>query len=355
MYNEENPIKVDVQNAFIENKNVFFVESQINTLDLKSEFKRRKKINVVSENEAGGRLLQINLFAGFDSSFTQNEILNSSVYKKDSKLNDYDHFYESEEYLGNKVSVGNNPITHEKTLGIDNSKDFVQYFNEPFEESDNIEDYKTIFDRSSNINFPMFYNRYSLSRLNSSIDVLGTLNEVDGTMLTEKNLQGIKIEIIKEGLDARGRSTSTTFSLKISEKNNSIEPFSDEEDETIISGQDVLLQRSFSYVNKVVNGQIVTTIDTSGSSSSKIPILSNKLIFYTEDDSFIAPFDDKKTYEVKEDDGNNIDRTSLDNIKNIKNNSADYDEDEVFMSTGFNIDNTEGGLPNSIAFAGGID
>ena len=189
------------------------------------------------------------------------------------------------------------------------------------------------------IKYPRYFNAYSLSRLNSNICVFGILDSVDGTMTTEKIIKGIKVEYLKNSSDSRGRSINISNKMTLSDLRtdsngksiNVIEEYSDEEYADLVTGNDILLQRSFSYTNKLINGQVYTVFDTSENASSFAPQLTNKIIFYTEDDSNIPPFDDTRILELE---------------------NSDYAEDEIYFSAGHNNDNANGGLPDSIAFSG---
>ena len=197
------------------------------------------------------------------------------------------------------------------------------------------------------LKYPRYFNYYSLSRLNSNISVFGTIEEIDGTNLTERSIKGITCEIISNGIDSRNRALNFSESITLQElekdSNNkqkySIESYSDEEYEDLVIGDDTLLKRSFSYVNKVINGQVVTVFDTSESTSSFIPRLTNKIIFYTEDSNNISPFED---------------RSIVENRGNQTANS-DYNRGDIYPSHGHDKDNSFGSGPDSSAYTGELD
>ena len=169
-------------------------------------------------------------------------------------------------------------------------------------------------------------------------------------MLTERSLKGIKCVLVKNGIDARERAVNFSESTSLielekeasSDQKYRIESFSDEEYEDLITGDDTLLSRSFAYTSKIINGQVVTVFDTSVSTSSLVPRLSNKIIFYTEDSHNIPPFSDRNI--IAENQNNN--NTSSEN---------DYNTGNVFPAHGHDNDNSQGSGPDSVAFIGAQD
>ena len=85
--------------------------------------------------------------------------------------------------------------------------------------------------------------------------------------MTERSIKGITCEIISNGIDSRNRALNFSESITLQElekdSNNkqkySIESYSDEEYEDLVIGDDTLLKRSFSYVNKVIKSGFFIT------------------------------------------------------------------------------------------------
>lgn len=330
--------------AYFIDKNVTFFESNYEYINIEKNFLTLKEknniVNKVNYIDKNG-VYNGTIFIGLNSIFTINNILNSDFYKKDLSIDQsVSAFDDSQEYNGNKITVSINPNIFKSSYGQDNPDAiFEAIANEPFDDLDNIENINEFFLMPQEIKYPRYFNAYSLSRLNSNICVFGILESVDGTMTTEKSLKGIKVEYLKNGSDSRGRSI--TISDKISLNNlkkdsngkliNEIETYSDEEYSDLVTGGDALLQRSFKYTNRVINGQVYTIFDTSENASSASAQLTNKIIFYTEDDNNIAPFDDTRMLEIE---------------------NANYAEDDIYFSAGQDNNNANGGMPDSIAFSG---
>tara|TARA_B100000212_G_C27359153_1_gene527354 strand:- start:357 stop:1433 length:1077 start_codon:yes stop_codon:yes gene_type:complete len=358
MSSASNPISLDENTVFFDNKNIYYTHRELDTLKT-SELKNTwfydiEKNKIVEKfNCYILNTLNINLFVGLDSNYCKNNIVNSNIYLKDTKLksNKIYPFTENESYKGNNVDVLINPMIVSKTYGLVNPDAlFEKISEEPFEDIENIEDVTSFFKLPSEVKYPRYFNHYSLSRLNSNISVFGTIEEIDGSILTEKPIKGITCELIKNGTDARNRSINfsesiTLRELEIDENNNSvhkIETYSDEEYTDLITGNDELLKRSFSYDTKIINGQVVTVFNTSNSTSSLIPRMSNKVIFYSEDDNNISPFRDLNIVPQN---------------PNADNHSAknDYNVGNIYPSHGHDRDNSQGSGPDSIGHTGELD
>ncbi len=356
MYSDENPIKLDEDSVFFDNREIVyqhvnkknFIKSSQSNIDhfYDSDFNKiLKKYNYFSNN-----CFNISLFVGLESKYTKNNICNSEIYFQDlnylEKRTKY--FNDSENYKGNKLEVQNNTLILKKTYGIDNPDELFEKVAEaPFEEIENIENITTFFEMPSELKYPRYFNYYSLSRLNSNISIFGTIEEIDGGILTERSLLGLKCEVISSGTDARGRTInfSNSITLQESEKDengkqkSSIESYSDEEYADLVTGNDTLLKRSFAYTNKIINGQVVTVFDTSQNTSSLIPRLTNKIIYYSEDNNNILPFNDRSIVE------NSNNQMSLN----------EYNKGDIYPSHGYDSDNTYGAGPDSKAYIGDID
>ena len=358
MYDINNPIPLDTNKVFFDNRNIFYFHRDIKE-EKSSNIKNlwiydtensslNSKVNFFSINT-----FNINIFVGFSSKLSFNNILNSSFYKKNINISEnvFSPFVESEEYKGKKASFGLNPYIFKKTLGQENPDElFEKIENEPFHDIDNIEDTASFFSMPTEIKYPRYFNHYSLSRLNSNISVFGTIEEIDGSMLTEKPLQGMKCDLIKNSTDARNRSINFSESISLQEMsidengNNKykIESYSDEEYTDLVTGDDDLLKRSFKYSTKIINGKSITVLDTSENSFSLSARLTNKVIFYSEDDNNIPPF---------------IDRNIIPQSQNDSNHTANnvYNTGNSFPSHGHDNDKSNGSGPDSAMFTGELD
>lgn len=359
MYDIDNPILLDTNTVFFDNKNIFYVHREIDSTSVSNKSRHlwmydleknqiKRKINVFDLN-----IMNINLFIGFESRFCFNNILNSSFYKKDESLkkDKLEPFSDRKDYKGNKVAISLNPFSVVKSLGQENPDEvFQKVLEAPFDDIDSIENVKSFFEMPESLKYPRYFNHYALSRLNSNISVFGTMEEIDGSMLTEKPIHGIKCDLIKNGIDARGRAIDFSDNITLIELENNadgkqkyaIESFSDEVYEDLVTGNDELLKRSFKYTTKIINGQAITVLDTSENASSLVSRLSNKVIFYSEDSISIAPF---------------VDRNIIPNSQNDSNHAAnnDYNVGSVFPSHGHDNDNSQGSGPDSFAFTGELD
>ena len=303
------PITVDRNIAFFDNSQISYIQKDVseNVSDtLENTWFYDTYQNLISNkyNYFGEQTIYINIFPGFSSRYFKNNILNSDEYKKEIPFIQKENIYfdDSSEYKGNPYSFQTNVHVFKKDYGMNNPDPLFEAIEkEPFEDAVNIESPSEFLKMTNELKYPRYFNKYSLSRLNSNISIFGTIEEIDGQTLTEKPLQGIKCEIVSSSTDSRNRSIKlvekiSPEELSIDSTNKRqqyrVEPYSDEEYTDLVVGNDNLLERSFSYVTKIINGQVYTVVDTS--QSSYAPNVSNKIIFYTEDDNNIIPFDDTK-------------------------------------------------------------
>lgn len=354
MYSASNPIILDKNSIFFDSNKIFYKNQKNKTASILN-FKNVWLYNIEQNNLTNKynyfekNIFNISIFVGLNSSYCNNNILNSSVYFNDNKIEEqkYKPYNENNSYKGNNISTSLNPVIISKTYGQQNPDPvFEKLAYEPFEDTSNIENVQNFIDLPLEEKYPKYFNYYSLSRLNSNISVFGTLEEIDGTLLTEKSLKGITCEIISKSLDARGRAVNFSSNVTLLEnkeylgekQKHTIESYSDEEYTDVVTSDDVLLKRSFNYVNKIVNGQLTTVLDTSDSTTSLIPNITNKIIFYTEDDYNISPF---------------IDRNIIDS-SNQKSNS-DYNIGSIYPAHGHDKDKSQGSGPDSFAYMGELD
>lgn len=332
----ENIRKIDDTIVFFDNQNVPYekVDKGLSLLDNKDKSKITNSINCLDDSNT----IQINLFVGINSSYLNNKIISNDeelINKQD--IVETIFFNDSESYKGKKIEKSIFTSIFKKTLGLESHDQLFQEISKkPFSDEENIENARLFLEMPNEIKYPKYYNAYSLNRLNSNISVFGTLESINGENTTEKSLRGIICEIIKNGTDARDRSIEITNSITLREFNspNQIESYSDEEYEEVILNDDVLLTGSFKYTNRIINGNVMTVLDTSSGASSPISVLSNKVIFYTEDDSNIVAFDDRLRSEIVD---------------------SDYGNDEIFYSTGQSIDMSEGESVDSVGFLGELN
>ena len=273
-YNSDNPINIDRSIAFLDNRNIFFnnVDKSISvntsvrniwvseTLEGNNDILRAKNYNYFED-----RTFNVVLFPGYGSSYSNNQILNSEKYKKDQNFSNtgFKPFLEDETYQGNPLSTQVNTLVVKKTYGSENPDPlFEKISDEPFEDVENIENPTYFLSMPNEIKYPKYFNHYAISKLNSNISVFGTIEEIDGTVLSEKPLRGITCEFISSGTDSRERSINIAEKTRLFETQNHIESYSDEEYEDLVTGSDILLKRSFKYVTKEINGSVYTVLDS---------------------------------------------------------------------------------------------
>lgn len=314
---------------------VLYSNEEKNNLDFLESEKLENNVNIFSNNT-----LKINLYTGFNSTFTKNQIINSDFFKEDEvvKSNIITPFDDSETYLGKKVSVSMNPIKKVKTLGLDNPDTlFEDLANKPFEETENLENIEEYFEIPNSLKYPRFFNTYAISRLNSNISVFGTIDIIDGSSLTIIPLQGLKVQISNNGNDARGRNASIRSNVSLDENNlqsdNKIEFFLDNEVTDLPTNNQDLLTGDYSYTLTTFNGTTYVSFRSGENENTDIARLTNAVYYYTEDNLKILPFDDTR-----------INRTN-----------EEYSDTDIYSSTGQDTNNSAGTLPQSIAYAGDID
>lgn len=351
-YDSNNPISIDRSIAFLDNRDIFFDNvdktSSVDTSNRNTwvaETIEGNNITLRNYNYFENRTFDIVFFPGYGSAHTNNQILNSEKYKLDLRYsnNIIKPFLENETYQGNPLNAQTNTLVVKKTYGSENPDPlFEKISDEPFEDVGNIEDPVYFLSMPNEIKYPKYFNHYSISKLNSNISVFGTIEEIDGTILSEKPLRGITCEFISSGTDSRERSINIAEKTRLFETQNHIESYSDEEYEDLVTGSDVLLKRSFKYVTKEINGSVYTVVDSSESAFSFYETLSNKIIFYTEDKNNIIPF---------------TDRWNEDEVErfNSEREVIEYDNSDQYPTHGVDRDNSQGTGPDSISYVGAQD
>lgn len=284
-------ININNKITFIEG-NVTYVNNNIDEITFNEKQLIDNKLNYFNELF---RTINVNIFIGNFSKYLDNQLLNSVYYKKDKKYNEKNNLAFDESKTNNKdlpVNTFYNPLIFRKTLGVDATYYFDDFYITPFNDVDNIENDISIYFKNKNeINYPYYYNALNSIDKNAEICVLGTVDELNGNYLTEKLLsKGIKAEIIGKGIDSRNRSNITS-NIILNETNLS-EPFSDEEIENLVTGNDILLKRKINYTTKEINGIIYNIVDYQNESTQFMPKLTNKMVYYSKDNNLIIPFND---------------------------------------------------------------
>lgn len=350
--------------VFTENRKLSIENVVSVNMDFREKHKVLHSYNIFNKDI---NTLEISLFVGLNSEFTDNQILNSNFYSNDEAvkshynnlLNEYKPFNElksspSKLFTGEQISSntsanGNietlmNPLKIPKTYGSLTEEvvilgDLFEISNDPFEEMINLENIDEYFKSPRELVYPRYYNIYSLSRLNSNISIFGTIESIDGSLLTEVPLKGMNIEIITNGIDSRNRQIfiSNKISIRESQGNATqaqIEGFSDQIVEDLPLNNSSMIVRNYSYENVLFNGQNIVRLNTGEGVSSRGTRLTNNAYYYNEDELMIVPFDDSRV---------------------IDNTESDIDEDDVFSPTGQTTNNIDGGAPDSFAYSGEND
>ena len=302
---------------------VWFDNDQI---DFESKFKdfltpneKKRKVSSIK------RVLEVEISIGsLDSKIGSDQLLNSDFYNKDDKVISHkmSPYSDDDRNKGNKITTGFNPKKIVKTYGQNNASEIFQDIaDEPFEDVENMQDMREYFKLAEDLKYPRFYNSSNLSQFNGSISVFETIEQLDGTLLTENPLKGIKAELINSGTDNRKRSLTLRQDISIDDiiTKNEIESFSDEE------AEDLNLQ---------------STSSRSTLQPGDIPVLTNKTLYYTEDKLLEAPFKD------------NFDQT-YDLYKNL--NVGVSHKKVSIGSSGYDFDMAFGGKPDSITYIGEIN
>jgi len=353
--------RLDRNSVFIENR-----EHSIEniTSDLLDATEKEKVFYSYNFFDKSINTLEISLFVGLDSSFTQNQILNSKYYLNDTAtkshfnnlIKDYQPFNEEKSNLFKNTQINDassdkgeievlmNPAIVPKTYGLLTDEvvvlgDLFETSNDPFEEMINLEDINEYFMSPRDLVYPRYYNIHSLSRLNSNISVFGTLESIDGNLTTEVPLKGMNVEIINNGIDSRNREIfiSNKITIREMEGNASqakIEGFSDQIVEDLVTNDSSMITVNYDYENIIFNGQNIVSFNTGENVSSTSARLTNNAYYYNDDELIIIPFDDSREAEVSD---------------------ADFDNEDVFSPTGQTTNNINGGSPDSLAFLGEND
>ena len=356
--------RLNRDSVFTENREISIENVVSDILDFKDKRKILHSYNILDRDT---NTLKISLFVGLNSDFTNNQILNSNFYLNDldvkshfnNLLNEYKPFNElkssPKDLFTNEVITSNtaakgeidvlmNPIKISKTYGSLTEEvvilgDLFETSNDPFEEMINLENISEYFKSPRELVYPRYYNIHSLSRLNSNISIFGTLESIEGSLLTEVSLRGMNVEIITNGIDSRNRQVLLSNKITIREAEGNatqaqIEGFSDQIVEDLPTNDSSMIVRNYSYDRILFNGQNIVKLNTGEGVTSQAARLTNNAYFYNEDELMIIPFDDSRT---------------------VISTESDYDDEEVYSPTGQTTNNLSGGAPESIAFSGEDD
>lgn len=282
--------------TFIEG-DVLYINNNIDFISQKEQFDLDEKINFIDDKT---NVLNINIFIGNFSSYLNNQLLNSDYYKNDRKFKElkYEPYFDEKSNNNRNINIFHNPLIFNKTLGINSTFYFDDLYITPFNDVENIENDISIYFKDKNlINYPYYYNSLNSIDKNAEICITGIVEELNDEFTAERLLsKGLKAEIISNGLDARNRNISINNNYDISEE--LIEPFSDEEIDNIVTGNDILLQRKINYTNVEINGIIYNVANYTNETNSFMPSLTNKILYYSEDNNFIIPFDDNLSDDI---------------------------------------------------------
>jgi len=309
-------ITLDPSIVWFDSNQIIF-ESKIK--DFLTPNEKKRKISSIK------RILDVEISIGsLDSKIGCDQLLNSDFYNQDDKVLSHKitPFSDDKRNKGNKIRTSFNPKKMVKVYGQRNANQIFQDIaDEPFEDVENMENMREYFKLSEDLKYPRFYNSSNLSQFNGSISVFETIEQIDGTLLTEDPIKGIKAEVVKNGTDARSRSITLRQDITINDiiNNNVVESFSDEEAEEL---------------------NLQSTSSRSSFQAGSMPVLTNKTLYYTEGRLLETAFND------------NFDQT-YDLYKNLK---PGVSHNKVSIgSSGYDLDMSFGGKPDSITYIGEIN
>lgn len=263
-----------------------------------------------------------------------------------------------------KKIFSNNPRIYSKTLGIDNvDYDEVQYFD------DSLTKYSAsfYFKKPSEIDYPFSFNAREINSLSTTINPFETVSILEGKITTEQSLFGIKGHLISNSIDARNRcnkikdkleyvvDSEYNFTRKVELENNEIvksfelEPFNDEEYEDLATVRKDKIEVGYKFETQIINNIQRTVINTSESSVKTI--LSNNILYYTDDNMELVPFYERSWENLNNMLPENSNKYSTENNNHKNNVNNNY----IYSNFGFQRDEYYATMPESIAFAGVIE
>lgn len=331
---------IDTNIAFLENNDFIFRHRNKNFLTTKEKLSLKQSENCLSKEG----IFKVNLFAGLNSSYSNNQILNSDFYKKDDTLSkNIEPFNDSANYKGNNLSFSMNPHKIYVTYGQDNSSEvFEELKNNPFEDIDSDESIEGYFFNAENITYPKYFSDYAIDKLTGSISVIGIIEELKGERLSESPLKGIKGQLVKNGQDARGRQVNISNKSRATITNNSVEGFFDGLNDQNILNNSSQVTGNFKFEDTLLNNNNIVVFKSDVNAISTINLETSSEFYRLEDNNNIEPFDDRDSVEIT----NNYDL-------NVLNNG--YNKFDNYETSGTSNNNINGGLPESIIFLGDIN
>lgn len=272
------------------NENICFIEGLVtDTINVASDnrtpsdmisLRESRNLNIIKQ-----RQIYVRLIPGAFSKINNIDIFSTEFYSKSEEYVSQSLFKPYDDKTKPKVkNLSSNPLIYRQSLGNDMSEDFDDLFTYPFEDREN-------FNTAKEISSYRFYiNAYNIQGLKQSISVLGTLEEIDGAVIIEKNIKGISAQLgIKDS-----RDRSTIISDKFDPSDELKEAFLDEEIENIDVGTG-LIKRNFKYENKIINGSLYTVLVTDEGSYSFVSKSTPKICYFNKENNNITPFDDNIT------------------------------------------------------------
>lgn len=241
----------------------------------------------------------------------------------------------------------NNPRQYSKTLGIDNL-DYEEntYFD------DTLTKYYTTrfyFKEPHEVDYPYTFNEKEINSLSTTINPIETISILEGSITTEQSLLGIKGHLISSSIDARNRCNQIKNKVEILPNSNyvfedrdlkEIEPFNDEEYVDLSAVRRRKITVNYSYNDQIINNITRKVLDTSSAASSTKSIMTNKVLYFSDDDLKVTPFYD-------------VDRVENNIFSDVQNfvNADNYH----YSNFGFQRDDYYSKKPNSIAYIGVIE
>jgi len=263
-----------------------------------------------------------------------------------------------------KKIFSNNPRIFSKTLGINN----VDY-NEDQHFDDSLTKYSAsfYFKKPSEIDYPFSFNAKEINSLSTTINPFETVSILEGKITTEQSLFGIKAHLISNSVDARNRCNKIKdkleyviddeykFTKKVEIDNNivtksfELEPFNDEEYEDLVTVRKEKVEVGYKFETQSINNIKRTIINTSERSVKTI--LSNNILYYTDDKMELIPFYERSWENINSMLPENSNKFSTENNYHKNNDVCNY----IYSNFGFHRDEHYATIPASIAFIGVIE
>jgi hypothetical protein len=275
------------------NRNICFVESQSNNINYTIRdnssisddipFRLKNKINIIIDNK-----LYCNLKVCVFSDARHNELINSSIYRQDKKYESegtYQPYIDSEKHIS-KLSTQFNPIIYRNRIGNNYSEEFDDFATEPYREIEYFNEHSEL------INYRFYLNSLYIQRMMQSIDMLNSINEINGNLLSEVNFKGVRVYF--NNSDSMNNYHLITNEYNIDDP-TIVEFLDQQDDNNINTDSNGLTQVNYKYEVKYINGIEYIVLLTDGNSRSNITTLTSDVLFYNERESNILPFNDSLT------------------------------------------------------------